>query len=238
MKKMIVALLLAGTVLSLASCGRNRGDTLSSTSSDKAQNTTQGTTQSTSGTDIEVPDDALPAESLLHSVYHTFLGKMLNVYGAESIEGVKGYFAGPETETVTEKDEETGEEYSYELPKNEPGAISPSDGETLEGMTLFPASSADQIGSAAVFFNMMNQNNGTFAAIELKDGADMQTFADMMRSRIRDNQWICGFPEHLVIMNVGDILIVSYGLESSQKAWRSAVAAVYENASVLYDEAL
>lgn len=234
MKKMIVALLLAGTVLSLASCGRNRGDTLSSTNSDKAQNTTQ----STSGTDVEVPADALPAESLLHSVYHTFLGKMLRVYGAESIEGVKGYFAGPETETVTEKDEDTGEEYSYELPKNEPGAISPSDGETLESMTLFPASSADQIGSAAVFFNMMNQNNGTFAAIEFKDGADMQTLADMMRSRIRDNQWICGFPEHFVIMNVGDILIVSYGLESSQKAWRSAVSAVYENASVLYDEAL
>jgi hypothetical protein len=84
----------------------------------------------------------------------------------------------------------------------------------------------------------MNQNNGTFAAFELKNGADMQSLADMMKNRIKDNQWICGFPEHYTIMRAGDILVFAYGLESAVGAWKSAVTSVYADAAVLYDEKL
>ena len=234
MKKIITALLLAGIVLSLASCGRNKNkDNNSSTSSSSSQ-TTQSTTNSGNGGMTE----SMGAKSFLQSVYGDFLAKMVRVYDASSVDEVKGYFAGPETETVTEKDEETGEEFTYEAPKNEPGAISLDDGETLEIQTLFPASSADKLKSAAVYFNLMNQNNGTFAAFELKNGADMQALADMMKNRIKDNQWICGFPERYTIMRAGDVLVFAYGLDSAVKAWKSAVTDVYADAVVLYDESL
>ena len=229
MKKLITVLLLASMVLSLAACGRNKNKDKNTTSS----STSQSTTNSNGGA-----VDGVNARSFLHSVYGDFLAKMVRVYDASSVDEVKGYFAGPETETVTEKDEETGEEFTYEAPKNEPGAIFLDDGETLEIQTLFPASSADKLKSAAVYFNLMNQNNGTFAAFELKNGADMQSLADMMKNRIKDNQWICGFPERYTIMRAGDVLVFAYGLDSAVKAWKSAVTDVYADAVVLYDESL
>jgi hypothetical protein len=163
---------------------------------------------------------------------------MAPAYGVNSADEVKSYFAGPETETVTEKDADTGEEYSYELPKNEPGAVSPNDAEMLESQTLYPAASADKIDSAAVYFNMMNQNNGTFAAFEVKDEAEMQMLADMMKTKVKNNQWICGFPERYQIMRVGDIMLFSYGLNDALSAWKNAVSSVHADVTVLYDETL
>ena len=232
MKKLITVLLLASMVLSLAACGRNKNKDKNSTSSSTSQST-QDTSNSDGGA-----VEGMGARAFMHSVYGEFLLKMVRVYDASSADEVKGYFAGPETETVTEKDEDTGEDFTYEVPKNEPGAISLDDGETLEIQTLFPAASADKLKSAAVYFNLMNQNNGTFAAFELKDGADMQALADMMKNRIKDNQWICGFPEHYTVMRAGDILVFAYGLESAVGAWKSAVTSVYADAAILYDEKL
>lgn len=228
MKKIITLLLLASMALTLASCGRNRDKNLDSTSSSSSQSTenANGGTSASAG-----------AKSFLHSVYGAFLANMAPVYGVSSADEVKGYFAGPETQTVTEKDE-NGEEFSYELPKNEPGAISPSDGEALESQTLFPAAPADQLDSAAVFFNLMNQNNGTFSAFEVKNGEDVQALADMLKSKIKNNQWICGFPERYQILRVGNMLIFSYGLETSLEAFKDAVASVYADMTVLYDEKL
>ena len=141
-----------------------------------------------------------------------------------------------EMETVTEKDPESGKEESYEVPKNEPGAISLSDGENLESQTLFPAASVDKLESAAVFFNIRNQNHGTFAAFEVKNESDVQALADMMKNKIKDTQWLCGFPDRYQIMRVGDIIVFSYGLENLMSAWKSAVSSVYEDVAVLYDE--
>ena len=84
----------------------------------------------------------------------------------------------------------------------------------------------------------MNQNNGTFAAFEVKNEGDMQSLADMMKTKVKNNQWICGFPERYQIMRVGDILLFSYGLDESLTAWKNAVTSAYADAEVLYDEKL
>ena len=228
MKKIITALLLISMVCSFVSCGRNK---------DKEKNTSSSSSQTTQNATGQFPE-GISAKSFLHSVYGAFLANVAPSYGVNSADEVKGYFAGPETETVTEKDAESGEEFSYELPKNEPGAISPDDGEMLESQTLFPAASADKLDSAAVYFNMLNQNNGTFAAFEVKNEGEMQTLADMMKTKVKNNSWICGFPERYLIMRVGDIMLFSYGLEDSLTAWKNAVSSVYSEAEVLYDEKL
>ena len=228
MKKLITMLLLAAMVCSLVSCGRNKDK-------NKDNNTTSSSTsQSATG---KFPE-GMSAKSFLLSVYEGFLANMAPSYGVNSADEVKGYFAGPETETVTEKDEESGEDFTYEVPKNEPGAISPNDGEMLESQTLFPSDSADKLDSASVYFNLMNQNNGTFAAFEVKNEGDMQSLADMMKTKVKNNQWICGFPERYQIMRVGDILLFSYGLDESLTAWKNAVTSAYADAEVLYDEKL
>jgi len=206
MKKMIATLLAAGMLISLASCGRNNGDTLSSTStSDSAQNTTEST-----GDNGGEAAESRQAEAFLQSIYNVFLGKIKPVYGVESIDEVKGYFIGPEV-------------------------ISLSDGEYLESQTLFPPASADQLGSAAAFYNMINLNNGTFVAFEVKDGEDVQAIADMMKEKVENNRWICGFPECFLIMRSDRILAFSYGQKGPVSAFKSSITSVYENAETLYD---
>ncbi len=226
MKKIMTVLLLASMLCSLSSCGRNKDQNKNTTSSSTSQNATG-----------KFPE-GMSANAYLLSVYEGFLAKIAPAYGMNFADEVKGYFAGPGTETVTEKDEESGEEFSYELPKNEPGAISPDDGEVLESQTLFPAASADKLDSAAVYFNMLNQNNGTFAAFEVKSEADIQTLADMMKTKVKNNAWICGFPERYLIMRTGDILLFSYGLDDSLTAWKETVTLAYPETEVLYDEKL
>lgn len=223
MKRIIAALLLAGTVFSLVSCmNRDKNETTNSTPS---ENVLLGANTET-------------AEGALEYLYEPFLSNMLTILGVSSVEEAKSYFVGPEMETVTERDEDTGEEFSYEKPKNEPGPISLEDAEGLQTQTLFPADSVNKIQSAAIFYNMMNMNNGTFSAFKVKNESDLQSLADQMQHNIKNNQWICGFPEYYVIMHSDNILICAYGLENSLRAWKSAVSSTYVNAEILYENTI
>ncbi len=177
------------------------------------------------------------AKAALESVYGTFLDKLAPAFGAGSGEEIAGYFASPETELVTEVDPDSGEEFSYEMPVSGPGAIDLADTDTL-AMTLLPADNADKLNSAAIFFNMMNMNNGTFSAFELKDGADAETIADVLKGAITGNQWMCGFPERYLIVNVDGVIISAFGLGDATNALKDAIAETFAGAVVIYDEAL
>ena len=228
MKKIITALLLAGMAFSFASCMNRKKD---STTESSSQESTQSGNVS--------PGDVTPtAEGVLENVFEPFLTNIAPVYGVNSAEEVRSYFVGTEMQTVTEKDEDTGEEYSYEMPKNEPGSLALDNPDEVQNQTMFPLDSVERVQNAAIFYNLMNMNNGTFSAFKLKNEAELPVLADRVRSNIKSNQWICGFPERLVIMRTGDVLICAYGTEASMNAWKSAVASVYNNAETLYEESL
>jgi len=218
---LLLALLLSVSVL--ASCGSTTDETPGT--GDAVTDTNEGETESAD------------AVTTLGSVYSSFLEKLAPAFGAASGEEISGYFAGPEMETVTETDPDSGEEFTYEIPKAGPGAIDLSNTENL-AVTLFPADSADKLSSAAVFFNMMNMNNGTFSAFELKDASEAQAVADMLKEVITGNQWMCGFPERYLIINIDGVVISAFGLADSTNALKDAVTETYAGAVVLYDEAL
>ncbi len=228
MKRIIAAFLLAGIVLSFVSC-MNR---------DKNSTTASSSQESTQPGNISPGALTTTAEGVLEHLYGTFLSNMLPILGVSSVEEAKTYFVGTEMETVTETDEDTGEEFSYEKPKNEPGEIALDDVETLQTQTLFPADSVNKIQNAAIFYNLMNMNNGTFSAFKVKNESDLQALADQIQHNIKNNQWICGFPEYYVIMHTDDVLICAYGLENSLRAWQSAVSSIYVNAETLYEDSL
>ena len=228
MKKIITVLLLAGMILSFASCiNRGKDSTTESSSQDSANsgNISPGAVTTT-------------AEGVLESAFEMFLTNMTSVYGVNSAEEVKSYFVGTEMQTVTEKNEDTGEEFSYEMPKNEPGALSLADPDEVQNQTMFPLDSIDRIQNAAIFYNLMNMNNGTFSAFKLKNAEDVPVLADRVQSNIKSNQWICGFPERFLIMRVDDVLVCAYGLETAMNAWKAAVTSAYTNAEALYEESL
>ena len=238
MKKVITAMLIAGMILSFASCNNNNNEETTTTEATTTETTTNETTTETTTEENNGGETvSADAKATLEGLYIPFLNKLAPAFGAESGEEISGYFAGPEMETITETDSETGEEFSYEMPKAGAGAIDLSNPENLY-TTLFPVDSADKLDSAACFFNMMNMNNGTFSAFELKDASEAQAIADALKEAITGNMWMCGFPERYLIVNIDGVVISAFGIGDATNALKDAIAEKYENAVVLYDEAL
>lgn len=236
MKKVITAMLVASMILAFASCGNNNTDETTTASTTTAETTTAETT--TAETTTQAPAVTTEdAKTVLNNVYGNFLNKLAPLFGASSGEELYGYFASAETETITETDE-NGEEFSYEMPVSGPGALSLEEVDNLTYYTLFPAESVSKISSAACFFNMMNMNNGTVAAFEVKDAADVAALADTMKEKITTNMWICGFPERYLIVNVNGTLISAFGNADTINSLKDGVLATYADAVVLHDAAL
>lgn len=224
----ILALLLSTAVL--ASCGNNNDE-------GKETNAPETNAPETSVTEGSENTPAADAKGTLEALYMPFLNKLAPAFGAANGEEIAGYFAGPEVEVITETDPESGEEFSYEMPKSGPGAIDLSNPENLYA-TLLPADQADKLASAAVFYNMMNMNNGTFSAFVLNNAADAQALADTLKDAITNNMWMCGFPERYLIVNIDGVVISAFGLTDGMNALKDAIAENYASAVVLYDEAL
>ena len=231
MKKIITAMLVASMILAFASCGNNAEETTTAATSTVETTTAEETTASS----VVATEDA---KTVLNNVYGNFLNKLAPLFGAESGEEIQGYFVSAEMEEITEVDPESGEEFTYPMPVSGPGSLSLEDVDNLGYYTLFPAESVAKINSAACFFNMMNMNNGTIAAFEVKDAADVTALADTMKEKITTNMWMCGFPEKYLIVNVNGTLISAFGNSDIINALKDGVLATYENAVVLHDAAL
>lgn len=245
MKKIITAMLVASMILAFAACGNNVDETTTAattTAETTTAETTTGenttaetTTEETTAAPIVAAEDA---KTVLSNVYGNFLDKLAPLFGASSGEELKGYFVSAEMEEITEVDPETGEEYTYPMPVSGPGVLSLEDTDNLAYYTLFPAESVSKLNSAACFFNMMNMNNGTVAAFEVKDAGDVTALADTMKEKITTNMWMCGFPERYLIVNVNGTLISAFGNADTINSLKDGVLATYADAAVLYDAAL
>ncbi len=226
MKKILALMLALAMALTFVACG-NTDNNVDDENNANVENNDE----------VKTPV-AENAADLLGKSFDSFLTALAPAFGAASGEEIKGYFVSHEMETVTETDSETGEEFSYEMPKSGPGSINLSDVDTLTATTLFPADSIEKLASASVFFNMMNSNNGTFSAFELKDAADVDAVATALKDTIANNNWICGFPERYVIIKIDNFIAVSFGLADSTNAFKDAIASAYEGATVVCDEAI
>lgn len=242
MKKIITAMLIAGMILSFASCGNNdveetttEATTTEATTTTEETTTGETTTENVGGGEVANMD----AKSALEGLFDEFHNQLAPAFGAESGEEIKGVYVGTEVQYDVWVDEETGEEYQIPNPVAAPGAIDLSSEENQLYMTYFPMDLADKLDSAALFYNMMNANtNGTFAAFGLKDSADVQTVAAALKDALANNMWFCGFPDGLYIAEVDGVIISAFAGNDPLNAFKAAVAATYENVNVLYDEAI
>ena len=111
--------------------------------------------------------------------------------------------------------------------------------EDLDAILGLPQDSASLIDDAASVMHMMNANTFTCGAYHVADAANTQTLADSLKENIMNRQWMCGFPDTLIIVTVGDDYVVSaFGNAEIIETFKTKLQDSYDVAEVLYEESL
>ena len=116
-----------------------------------------------------------------------------------------------------------------------PGAVNVAGTDFLTGNLIVPAGQTANITEAASLIHGMNANTFTCAAYAVSDA---QAFATAMQAAIQGNQWICGFPEKLLIAEVGGYVVVVFGVGDAVNPFQTNLTTAYPTANILVDEAI
>lgn len=128
---------------------------------------------------------------------------------------------------------------SQNMVMDEPGKFDAANTEELNGTLGFPADSAGKIDDAASLMHMMNANTFTAGAYHVTNADDVQGVADALKESIMNRQWLCGFPETLIIVKVNDNYLVSaFGNGEIIETFKTKLTGVYADATVVYEESL
>ena len=119
-----------------------------------------------------------------------------------------------------------------------PGSFDVSNADSLSYLLTFPADDASLIDSAASLVHMMNLNTFTCGAFHVADANNVARLADDLRTTIQAKHWMCGFPDKLVIVTVGQSVLSVYGSEELVNTFRDKLLTSYSAAAAVYDEAI
>lgn len=119
------------------------------------------------------------------------------------------------------------------------GAFDVTKTEDLDSLLGMPAAGAAMIDDAASMMHMMNANTFTAGAYHLADASLQQDLADLLKDNIMNRQWMCGFPDTLLIASVGDEYVVSaFGNAEIMETFKSKLQEQYEVTEVIHEESL
>lgn len=120
-----------------------------------------------------------------------------------------------------------------------PGKYDVTKAEEMDSVLGLPQNSAALVDDGASIMHMMNANTFTCGAFHLADAANQQALADSLKENIVNRQWMCGFPDTLIIMSVGDEYVVSaFGNAEIIDNFKTKLTAQYDVAEVMYEESL
>lgn len=121
-----------------------------------------------------------------------------------------------------------------------PGVLDAADTDSLTALLSFPVDSVGMIDDAASMMHAMNANTFTAAAYHLTDAANQQALADALKDSIMNTQWLCGFPEVMLIASVGnDYVVTCIGNTALVEEFKAQITAAYgDGTAVLYEESL
>ena len=90
-----------------------------------------------------------------------------------------------------------------------PAAFNYENAEYMDAMLAIPADATAMVDDAASMIHMMNANTFTAGAFHLTDAAKEADFAAAVKDSVMNRQWMCGFPEKLVIVSDGNGYVVT-----------------------------
>ena len=251
MKKLIALLLAMLMIVSLIACGKKKDkgedEPLSPEELEATIENVEGDgEETTEEPDEEVSFEDLPdADTSLDLPLVTPDGEVIDVNdlpedsdtpidATETLTVLKGiwdYYAEEEKFAIMGGNPEAGI-------MDEPGRYDLAYAENLSYNLVIPADQIGNIAEASTMIHMMNANTFTCGAFKLADGVDAAAFAAAVRDAIQGNQWICGFPETLVIAEVGGIVLVSFGVADAMTPYQTHLTEAYPDAQILYNEAI
>ena len=112
------------------------------------------------------------------------------------------------------------------------------DGDALDCSLSFPAADAGKLSDAASLTHMMNANTFTAGAFHVASSSDVDSVVSDLKDNIMNRQWMCGFPDKLVILTLGDYVISCYGAEDLVDQFSEKVTEAFADAAVVCDEAI
>jgi hypothetical protein len=120
-----------------------------------------------------------------------------------------------------------------------PGKFDVSMVEDLDAMLGLPQSSASMIDDAASVMHMMNANTFTAGAYHVSDAANQQTVVDSLKENIMNRQWMCGFPDTLIVAKVGGEYVVSaFGNAEIIENFKNKLSETFTVTDIVYEESL
>ena len=139
--------------------------------------------------------------------------------------------------TDDEKFPAAGGDYSEgNMTDGAPGKVGLDDASSVEYLVSVPADVVSKFDDGASLFHMLNGNTFTCGAFRLTDPADMDSVASSIKDYIVGKQWMCGFPDKLVVASVGNYIVEFFGAEDLVNTFRDKLTAAYDGATVITDE--
>jgi hypothetical protein len=91
-----------------------------------------------------------------------------------------------------------------------------------------------QVSEAASYMHAMNANTFTSAAFKLSDASTSEAFATALKDSVLATQWMCGFPEKIVMysINGGEYVVYAVGAADLLDNFSTKLATVYGEAAV------
>ncbi len=117
-----------------------------------------------------------------------------------------------------------------------PGNYGIEDPGLLDQVLGLPEDAAEKIDGAASLMHMMNANTFTCGAFHVSNPEDVSSVADSLRDNIQQRQWMCGFPDKLIVFTVGDYVVAAFGNEEILDTFKTKATSAYESAVVVYEE--
>ncbi len=117
-----------------------------------------------------------------------------------------------------------------------PGALNMANTEELAARYLVPEDRMEYLAEGASLVHMMNSH--IFTACAVRISADEKALVEAWRQNIQDTQWLCSWPDRLLIAKVGDYILLSFGLEDTMSVFREKLIKTYPDTAILVEEAI
>ena len=118
-----------------------------------------------------------------------------------------------------------------------PGSVDLTDTNMLSYTLLVPEDLRENVTDAASLVHMMNGNSFTGAALKI-EGTDVNKAADTIKDTVAGNQFVCGFPEQLVVVTAGDYVFYAFGATDIVENFKATAESKVEGAKVVWNQLL